>query len=266
MKKALNSLILLSVVALLAGCSTKVVRTQENDSMMRVLIDPRIEVAHYVQIRRALVQTGKFEVIDRRDGFEAAVQEQDLQFRSGYKDRFSDREKWAHIGRMYGARGIITAYASCYQKNSWTGEFRKYCKQELAFIDSYTGRVEFAVRGENSEPWVVGYSVPDWDDVVERAADEYPQYFKARKIDPLLEQYMNQSEELAKRDAAKQAPKAAVAPSIANSVRALPASIQQDPEALGRYLAPKPYDPSADLDMMSRAAQQMRQDEVANGQ
>lgn len=191
-------------LVLFVGCSsTEVIRTRENDAMLRVILDPRIEVEHYVQIRQALVESGKFEVIDRRDGFEAAIEEQDLQFRSDYEDRFSDHEKWAHIGRMYGARGIITATAQCYQKQDWKGEYRKYCKQFLTFIDGYTGRVEFAVRGENSEKWVVGYTTPDWNDVVERAVREYPKYFQVRKTDKILNQYMDQSEELAKRERVK---------------------------------------------------------------
>lgn len=195
----------IAVAMVLSGCSsTKVLRTQENDAMLRVILDPTIEEAHYVQIRRALVESGRFEVIDRRDGFAAALKEQDLQFRSGYQDRFSDREKWAHIGRMYGARGVITASAQCYQNKNWLGEYRKYCKQILTFIDGYTGKVEFSVQGENSEPWVVGYTVPNWDDVVKRAVAEYPAYFKPRVVDPLLEQYQDQSEELAKREREKQ--------------------------------------------------------------
>jgi hypothetical protein len=181
MKKAI--LLVLGLV-LVTGCATKVVRTRENDAMLRVIIDPTIEVSHYVQIRRALVRSGKFEVIDRQDGFAAALNEQELQFRSANEDRFDPSEKWAHIGRMYGARGVITAHADCYQDTNIWGTFKKYCKQELAFIDAYTGRVEFAVQGQNEEKWVVGYTVPDWDEVVERAVEEYPTYFKPRKNGP----------------------------------------------------------------------------------
>jgi hypothetical protein len=170
--------------------------------MLRVLLDPSIPVEHYVQIRRALVESGKFEVVDRRDGFSAAVREQDLQFRSGYRDRFSDREKWAHIGRMYGALGIITAHANCVQKKNFWGQFVRSCKQDLAFINGRTGVVEFAVRGENSEPWLVEYSVPDWDGVVAKAIASYPDVFKVRETSPMLEQYRDQSEEHSRREPA----------------------------------------------------------------
>jgi hypothetical protein len=249
-----KTIVLVVLMALMVGCGhTQVRRTLNNDAMLRVIIDPNVPVEHYVQIRRALVQSGRFEVIDRRDGWNAAVQEQDLQFRSGYKDRFSDREKWAHIGRMYGARGIITASAMCYQKQSWLGEYRKYCKQELSFIDSYTGRVEFAVSGENSEAWVVGYSVPDWNEVVEAAAKEYPKFFVPRVVDPLLEQYQDQSEELSKREDAKAQPRQ-------------PADTQGDVQALADRINAQHQENSkalkADLETMKNAAVEMNKDET----
>ena len=204
MKKVTLLMGLLSL--LVVGCSTaKVRRHRGNDSLLRIILDPTIPVNHYVQIRRALVESGKFEVIDRRDGFAAAVREQDIQFRSGYQNRFSDQEKWAHIGKMYGARGIITAHAQCYQKkHALWGDLRRYCKQDLTFIDGVTGKVEFAVTGENNEVWTAEWTVPDWDDVVEKAVATYPEYFKAREIEPMLQQYMDQSEEHSKRERASQ--------------------------------------------------------------
>jgi hypothetical protein len=202
-KFILSLMVLLSLTA--CGGPT-VRRTLETDPALRVLLDPRIPVEQYVQIRRALVQSGKFEVVDRRDGFELAIQEQDMQFRSGYADRFSDQEKWAHIGQMYGARGIITAHAECYQDKNFWGSYRRYCKQELAFIDGVTGVVEFAVNGKNDEPWVVGYTAPDWDDTVAKAVETFPEYFKPRIIKAPLDQYMAQSEERSKRERARNQP------------------------------------------------------------
>ncbi len=203
MKNAFKLLSLLGLLVLTACSSTKVIRRSSNDPMLRVILDPTIPVNHYVQIRRALVESGKFEVIDRRDGFAAALREQDTQFRSGYQDRFSDQEKWAHIGQMYGARGIITAHAQCYQKkHAFWGDLRRYCKQDLTFIDGVTGKVEFAVTGENNEVWTAEWTVPDWNEVVEKAVATYPEYFKPREVEPMLQQYMDQSGEHAKRERA----------------------------------------------------------------
>lgn len=214
-KQVLNHAVLLSLAALMTACgATKIRRTLETDSMLRVLIDPRIDEANYVQVRRALVQSGKFEVIDRRDGFQAALAEQDLQFRSGMSDRFSDREKWSRMGQMYGAQGIIEAHADCYQKKNFWGVFSKYCKQDLAFIDGVTGKVEFAVAGENSEEWIAGFTVPDWNDVVDKFVGAYPDYYKPRIVKFPLDQYMDQSEEHGRRQRESQmpAPRAMAAP------------------------------------------------------
>lgn len=204
MKALLKTIGLLVAVINLAACSHAVVRDLSTDPELRVLLDPRIPVEQYVQIQRALVQSGKFEMVDRRDGFEAMIREQDLQFRSGYADRFSDREKWAHIGKAYGAAAIITAHASCYQKKTWLGRFDRYCKQTLFFINGVTGKIEFAVNGENHEEWTADFTAPDWDETVEKAVAAYPKYFEPRKISPMLDQYMDQSEEYAKRERAKQ--------------------------------------------------------------
>lgn len=191
---------------LLTACGHAIVRDLSSDPALRIVIDPRIPVEHYTMIVRALSEKGqgKFEIIDRRDGFSALLQEQDLQFRSGYSDRFADREKFAQIGRALGAGAIVTAHASCYQKKTWLGRFDRYCKQTLAFVNASTGVVAFVVSGENHEEWTADFTVPDWDETVEKAIAAYPKYFEARKISPMLEQYMDQSEELSKRERAKQ--------------------------------------------------------------
>ena len=200
-------LLLLGCV-LTASCGgPKVKRILENDPMLRVFLDPQIPTEHYVQIRRALVQSNKFEVVDRGNGFGAILKEQELQHKSGYADRFPDRERWMQWGKLYGAAAVISAHATCYQaKSFWTSELRKYCKQDLAFINGMTGVVEFEVAGENSEPLVVGYSVPDWDSVVQKAVEAYPEYFKVRTVQHPLDQFVDQAEENARREREKATP------------------------------------------------------------
>lgn len=194
------------LVTLTACSSVKVKRELGTDPGLRVLIDPRIPVEHYVEIQRALVESGKVEVVDRRDGFSMAIAEQDLQARSGYQDRFSDREKWAHIGKMYGAASIVTAHASCYQKQNLWGTFTRYCKQTLFFINGRTGVVEISANGENSMPWTADFVAPDWDDTVNSVIAKYPKYFEPRPNSKILETYRDQSEELARREREKVAP------------------------------------------------------------
>lgn len=216
--------VLLSVV-LLSGCATKVKRMKSTDPGLRVLIDPALPVEHATEIRRALVESGKFEVIDRREGFAAAIREQNLQFRSTYADRFSDREKWMHIGKMYGAASIITGRADCYTTKSFWGHPIRECRQNLVFINGRTGVVELAVSGKNSIPYTAEWMVPDWDEVIAKMVDKYPEFFEPRKIEKTLEKYMDQSEELAHRERSAQEPAPVVEDRLPSAVRSAPSSV-----------------------------------------
>lgn len=197
--KQLFKIIIVLVGTASIGCSTAKVRNLETDPELRVFLDPNIETAHYVQIRRALVQSGKFEVVDRNEAFTAAVAEQERQHGLMGR-RFSDKEKWAWIGEFYGAAAVITAHAQCFNRHNFWGKWVKTCKQELAFINVSTGKVAMAVNDENSEEAVVGYSVPDWDGAVKKLVAVYPKYYKPRVIRDPLDTYMDQSEEHAKRE------------------------------------------------------------------
>lgn len=181
------------------GCSSAKVRDLTNDPTLRVFLDPRIPVAHYVQIRRALVQSGKFEVVDRNEGFSAAIAEQERQH-GLLGRRFSDQEKWAWVGEFYGAAAVITAHAQCYNRHNFWGKYVQECKQDLALINTVNGKVELAINSKNSEAVVVGYTVPDWDEAVEKLVTEYPKYFTPRVIQSPLDIYMEQSRERAIRE------------------------------------------------------------------
>jgi hypothetical protein len=193
---------------LVLGCSgPQIRRTLETDPVRRVFIDPKIDVAHYTEIRRALVETGKFEVVDRSEAFEAAFREQELQHAKAGQ-RFANKEKWSWVGEFYGAAAVIQANASCWQAKNFWGTFTRYCRQTLSLIDTTTGVVVFSVVGENSIPWTVEWVVPDWDETVAKAADAYPVYFKPRIVKAPLKQYMDQSEERAKREQENRTPAA----------------------------------------------------------
>jgi curli biogenesis system outer membrane secretion channel CsgG len=193
-------ILLLSVFLMGCGGPQVIKRTLETDPQLRVALDPRIEVAHYVQIRRALVETGKFEVVDRQAGYGAVLEEQDRQ--DAPEDRYGDAERWAPAGSLYGAGSIITATALCRQQQDFWGHYIRSCRQELALVDARTGKVLVAVRGENSEPWAADYTVPDWDEVVQKMAQAYPEVYSARVVKRPLDQYMAQSEERAHRNRA----------------------------------------------------------------
>ena len=185
------------------GCSSaKVRRTIASDPQMRVLIDPRIDPAQYVQIRAALVQSKKFQIIERREGWDAMIREQDLQHRSQYADRFSDREKFAHIGASFGAGGIVLASAQCHSGKNFWGTFTRTCEQDLTILDGRTGEVIIEVTGESSIPFSAEWVAPSWTDTVTKATDEFPTYFEPKISEPTLENYKEQSEEVSKREKA----------------------------------------------------------------
>jgi hypothetical protein len=215
--------VLVLTLLVLSACSgPQIKRNLETDPVRRIFIDPKIDVAHYTEIRRALVQTGKFEVVDRSEAFEAAFREQELQHAEAGV-RFSDKEKWSWVGEFYGAAAVIQANASCWQSKNFWGTYKRYCRQTLSLIDTSTGVVMFSVVDTNSIPWTVEWVVPDWDDVVDKATDAYPEYFKPRIVKAPLQQYIDQSEERAKREREKRLPatSGSVPPSVQRGMQML---------------------------------------------
>ncbi len=71
--------IIMALVAMnLVGCATSLPRTKWNDAQHRVFIDPEnINTADYARIQHALVNTGKFVVVDRAQALRAVKREQE---------------------------------------------------------------------------------------------------------------------------------------------------------------------------------------------
>lgn len=193
--------IAVAFLLLLSSCASgpKVVRSKETDAQLRVFVDPDILPEHHVQIVRALVQTGHYDVVSRNEAFTAVLREQERQHGFSAR-RYNPKERWAWVQEFYGASAVISARPTCVQKQSWTGRWKHFCKQEISLINASTGQVIVAVAGENEEDYVAAYSVPDWDAVVQKMTDEYPKYFEPRIVKAPLDQYMLQSEERAKRE------------------------------------------------------------------
>lgn len=190
-------------VIVLAGCSSvKVIRNTSTDPATRVFVyGGVVSPSDVAQIQKKLTLNGnsKFIVVDRGPGWEAAIREQDRQFRAGSEfERFNDQERFAHLGKMTGAAGVIVPHSSCWQAKNWLGEFRKYCRQTLSFINAVDGRVEYSVEGENSVPWAIGRD-PDWDEVTTALMDSFPKEFSRPEIQEPLASTMIESEERGRR-------------------------------------------------------------------
>lgn len=187
----------LSVVLLggATGCGA-VKRTKWTDPVMRVMIDPySIDSASYVKIQYALHSTGKWTVVDRADGLRAVKYEQE-QLHRNHPDRFSDREKFAHWGKLYGVGGVVTAHKQCTKHFSFFGTKYQKCKLNLAIMSANTAEVlsaasvEAEVDGWNTEP--------EWIIAADSLTDQFPEYFEKHETEQ-LEEYKDISKEEAVR-------------------------------------------------------------------
>jgi len=191
--KNLNTVGLVITLAVLASCASKP-RTKFSDKSMRILIDAdSVEPSDYIKIQTALVKTGAFAVIDRAKGFSAIKREQERAHRDQI-DRFSDRDKYAHWGRLYSVGAVVVGHAQCHMKQSgWSGQVT-YCQQFLNVIDSNTGEVIVAVEGGNDAE--LG-TRPDWDEITDKLVQNYPKYFVSNPKTKELNEYQDESEERA---------------------------------------------------------------------
>lgn len=198
------SITFLIAVLVLSACATKIPRNKYTDKNTRIMIDPdSIPSQHYVRIQTALVKSGKFAVIDRAQGMQAVLKEQERLHRD-QMDRFEDKEKWAHWGKLYGVGAIVVAHVQCYKDKTWwnNAQYRNYCQQFLSLVDANTGEVIVAVEGENDAPDAIEYQfqvAPDWDKVVRSFVDDYPKEYVPHSYAETLQNYQTLSAEEAQR-------------------------------------------------------------------
>lgn len=187
------------IAILVQGCSS-MPRTKWTDRSMRVLLDPdSVDANHYVKITQALVESGKWVVIDRGQGYKAVKKEQERVHRD-QGDRFLDREKFSHWGKLYGVGSIITAHAQCQFRQGWfLHNNYTYCQQFLAIVDSNSGEVITAVQGEASGGNLDYELTPSWEDTVAKLNDAFPKDFRPSKDEKSLIDYKALSAEESQR-------------------------------------------------------------------
>lgn len=202
--KLLNFLCLATLVFLSVGCSST--RTKWSDPQMRVLIDPvGIDAPTYARIQHALLQTKKFTVVDRSEGFQAIRREQ-TQMHRREPDRYENKEKWSHWGKLYGVGAVVVAVTQCRTGNSFWHRDRaeRTCLQSLRLFHANTGEAIVSVEGENSAAlsYDQTYIVPDWEDTADKLASEYPSNWEPRYYNEDVRLYQEVSKEEALRAAA----------------------------------------------------------------
>ena len=193
-----------AIMTLTVGCaSAPKERTKWTDKGMRVMIDPdSVSEEDYVQIQKSLVQSGKFTVVDRARGMNALKKEQERTQRTE-EDRYADKEKWSHWGKMYGVGSIIVGHSQCHRENSLLNRQKIYlkCKQFLSMVDSNTGEVFVAVEGENEglATYDLSYMSPDWNDVTDKMVESYPKEYHSKGYSEEVLVYQDISKEHAQR-------------------------------------------------------------------
>lgn len=202
----------LILIFALCSCSTKEVRTRTSDKSLRTMIDPdSIDPKGYVAIQNALVASGKWYVVDRAQGYKAVLKEQDRQHVEK-SNRFSDSNKYAHFGELYGVGSIIVPHAQCASNPSTNNVlwgiahlatlgifYNNYvCSQFIELIDTNTGMLIASIRNEYKTDVPLSEQT-DWTDAVNKLNDDYPKYFEIITKSQRLEMYEAESKERAQR-------------------------------------------------------------------
>lgn len=177
MKNLLILLGMVYVMSLLLGCATP--RTKWTDPAMRVAVVTD-NANSYVEVQTALMDTGKFFVVDRSSGFQSALSEQDF----NQTERVEVKERFARLGRMFGVGGVIVAHVSCVPHNTFFAGLSAPsvdCTEHLSLISTTTGEVVASSRDEVNTPsdliWNKAPS-PLWSEAVNLLADHMPAYFE----------------------------------------------------------------------------------------
>lgn len=184
----------------LVGCATP--RTKDTDPTLRVFIDPMvIDKANYARIVTALKSSGKYIVVDRADGFEAAKREQDFQYLDD-KQRVEARERYATYFKMYGAGAVIAAKTMCHPSQrfwSYQGDFD--CLQNLSLIDARTGEV-IATAEHLATDAVYFYgelrTPASWDGAVKNLNTNVPANFAKKSTHPKIVEREDEAEQTTK--------------------------------------------------------------------
>lgn len=193
----------LLIVSILSGCASERVRTKWTDPAARVMVDPAsIMEEDYVSINTALVQSGKWFVVDRASGLRAIKREQEALHRNE-ADRFDDKEKYAMWGKLYGVGAVVVGSDKCHGVQGFSRHYT-VCNQYLSIIDANSGQVITAVKKEGVKSETD--NKPEWDETVEALNDAFPRHWEPAKFDDEMNKYravaaehaVRQKEELVK--------------------------------------------------------------------
>lgn len=192
-------------VSVLSGCSS-VPRNRLTDPTYRIAVDPTgLEAKHYVRIVQALRKSNKFIVVDRGQGFDSIVKEQNLEHVQ-MSDRFKDTEKYALWARILGIGSVIIGHTDCIVKDGWFKHAYVRCHQFLSAIDARTGEVLSSSEAD-SEGNSYDYAelAPSWQDATDDLVNNFPKNYEDNHEHEILRNYHEVAGEEALRMKEKQA-------------------------------------------------------------
>jgi hypothetical protein len=170
----------LLIIILLSGCAGAPTRTKWSDPSMRILLNPQgLDSTSYVRLQQALVKSGKWFVVDRSKAFRAVVDEQSLT-RINYPSRFDDSEKFARLGKMFGAGGVVQGNLQCSNSRGFWGTTVP-CVLNLVIVSTVTG--EIIASAEVQDDAEINYFgevviAPSWENAVSALNDNFPKNYK----------------------------------------------------------------------------------------
>ena len=168
--------IMIGIVVGCLGCSSMPKRTRSSDPVMRIAIDAdTLSESSYARLLQAIMDTGKFIVVDRSSGFKAIVQEQEHQHGT---TRFGAHEKYALWGSLYGVGGIFVGTEECMLRDPFIGSKYYECLQNLTLINTTTGEVMAASEALSESETRRAAS---WDDAIDTLVDHYPKRFVVKE-------------------------------------------------------------------------------------
>jgi len=173
----MKNLIIFISSLMLFGCASTP-NTKWNDKNMRVMIDPdSVDQKQYNKVLAAVMRLNKFTVVARGRGFKAVQREQERLHGEDTEHRYSDREKWAHWGELYGVGAIIVPTVNCRATQHAIGVHNyNSCEQFLRIVDANTGQILVMVEGENEADRMS--MAPDWNEVAYNLHELYHEYDK----------------------------------------------------------------------------------------
>lgn len=188
-------------MSLLTSCSSKE-RTKWTDPTMRVMVDPDgLSARDYIRIVNALKSSGKWFVVDRKDGLRAIFKEQKMIHRDR-PDQFKDEEKYSIWGRLYGVGGVVIGHVDCVKRSGFFSNYTN-CKQNLAIVSANSGEVISTAETENGDA-ELNYTGDikigsDWTDAVEELNDNFPKNYEKLKYSDNMELFRQEAKEEAVR-------------------------------------------------------------------